>query len=149
MTSQYRSLEELSYRLSHPNSSPHFIKAFREEIRQGRIEAAYLPGKFILPGAVNTRTGTQRLRQHRNMIYRHTDQVDAWFTALNDELNPVRKIKISAEAIINGDLDFTELAAQTRALLQRRYELGQALGQQRTKQRSKRSKQPAKPARQR
>lgn len=134
MTPRYRTLEDLSHQLKRPGSSLTFLKAFRNEVRQGHIDGAYLPGKFTLPGS--TSSGTQRLRQHRNMIYLHTDQVEQWFTNFNASQQRLT-VKVTAEAVINGDVNFQDLVQKTRQAMQQRYDHGQTLGRQQARKRAR------------
>ncbi|CAM3355708.1 hypothetical protein DESA109040_09135 [Deinococcus saxicola] len=137
----YKKLSEQVHELSNPQRSDTFVKMFRDAVRDGKFEAAYMPERFTMPKQF-TRRGSEGtyLRDTKEMLFETTPKFDKWFEEVNRELAAARKggtIKPSVEAIEAGLVDFKQMAAETRKKMQASYEKGQALGQTRSKTKRK------------
>lgn len=134
----YKKLSEQIHELSNPQRSDAFVKLFREAVREGKIEGAYLPSeRFTMPKTF-TRRGSDDTYQRdmREMIFEVTPKFEKWFEDVNRELSVARKgssPKATVENIEAGLIDFKALAADTRKKMQQSYEKGQALGKSRAK----------------
>jgi hypothetical protein len=137
----YRKLSEQVHELSNPQRSDTFVKMFRDAVRDGKFEAAYMPERFTMPKQF-TRRGSEGTYQRdtKEMLFEVTPKFEKWFDETNRELAAARKggtIKPSVEAIEAGLVDFKKMAAETRKKMQASYEKGQALGQTRSKTKRK------------
>ncbi len=137
----YKKLSEQVHELSNPQRSDTFVKMFRDAVRDGKFEAAYMPERFTMPTQF-TRRGSEGTYQRdtKEMLFETTPKFDKWFDEVNRELAAARKggtIKPSVEAIEAGLVDFKQMAAETRKKMQASYEKGQALGQTRSKNKRK------------
>lgn len=137
----YKKLSEQVHELSNPQRSDTFVKMFRDAVRDGKFEAAYMPERFTMPKQF-TRRGSEGTYQRdtKEMLFETTPKFDKWFEEVNRELAAARKggtIKPSVEAIEAGLVDFKQMAAETRKKMQASYEKGQALGQTRSKNKRK------------
>ncbi|MBZ9752563.1 hypothetical protein GO986_19905 [Deinococcus sp. HMF7620] len=133
----YKKLSEQVLELSNPQRSDSFIKLFREAVRQGKFDAAYMPERFTMPKQFSRR-GTEGTyeRDTREMLFDQTEDFDAWFEDTNRSLAAARRggsVKPSVEAIEAGLVDFKTMAEETRRKMQASYEKGQALGKSRSK----------------
>ena len=131
----YITLSDQIKKLHNPQRSDAFVKQLRVSVREGDIDAANLPGRFELPKQFAKRGGdTTYTRTVRDMIIDATPAFEAWFENINRELSPARsggKIKVSAESIEAGLVDFKALAAETRRKMGASFSKGQALGKSR------------------
>lgn len=131
----YRKLSEQVQQLSNPQRSDTFVKRFREAVRAGEIEAAYVPERFELPKAYRRRDeGDTYRRGGRDMVFVLTPAFERWFEGVNRELAPARqggRVAVSAESIEAGLIDFKALAAETRQKMEVKFTKGQALGRSR------------------
>ncbi len=137
----YKKLSEQVHELNNPQRSDTFVKMFRDAVRDGKFEAAYLPERFTMPKQF-TRRGSEDTYQRdtKEMLFEVTTKFEKWFDEVNRELAAARKggtIKPSVEAIEAGLVDFKKMAAETRKKMQASYEKGQALGQTRSKTKRK------------
>lgn len=137
----YKKLSEQIHELSNPQRSDTFVKMFRDAVRDGKFEAAYMPERFTMPKQF-TRRGSEGTYQRdtKEMLFEVTPKFEKWFDEVNRELAAARKggtIKPSVEAIEAGLVDFKTMAAETRKKMQASYEKGQALGQTRSKTKRK------------
>lgn len=135
----YKRLSEQVRELTNPQRSDSFIKLFREAVREGKIEGAYLPERFTLPKAF-TKRGTEGTYQRdaKEMLFDANAKFEKWFDQVNRDLAVSRRgsaLKPTAENIEAGLVDFKALAAETRKKMQASYEKGQALGKGRAKSR--------------
>ncbi|MBZ9714847.1 hypothetical protein [Deinococcus multiflagellatus] len=133
----YKKLSEQVQELSNPQRSDTFIKLFREAVRQGKFDAAYMPERFTMPKQFSRRgsEGTYE-RDTREMLFEQTKAFDEWFDETNRALASARRggnVKPSVEAIEAGLVDFKTMAEETRRKMQASYEKGQALGKSRSK----------------
>ncbi|ULH17346.1 hypothetical protein MF271_19340 (plasmid) [Deinococcus sp. KNUC1210] len=132
----YITLSDQIKKLGNSQRSDSFVKKLREAVREGEIDAADLPGhRFELPKQFSKRGSTETYsRTVRDMIIDGTPEFEAWFQEANKDLSSTRsgKIRVSAENIDAGLVDFKALAAQTRARMQASQSKGQALGKGRT-----------------
>ena len=132
----YITLSDQIKKLHNPQRSDTFVKQLRDAVREGDIMAADLPSRFELPKQY-TRRGSKETytRTIKDMIIDATPVFEAWFGTVNRELTPSRpggRIKVSAEAIEAGLVDFKALAAQTREKMGASFKKGQALGKSRS-----------------
>jgi len=132
----YITLSDQVKKLHNPQRSDTFVKQLRTAVREGEVVAADLSSRFVLPkqyakhGSDETYT-----RMVKDMIIDATPAFEAWFETVNKDLSPARtggKIKVSAEAIEAGLVDFKALAAQTREKMGASFRKGQALGKSRS-----------------
>lgn len=134
----YRKLSEQVQLLTNPQRSDTFVKEFKNAVREGDIEGAYLSNeRFELPKAF-TRRGSQETynRSMREMIFEVTPKFEKWFEDKNRELAATRRggsIKPTIETIEAGLVDFSELAKATRQKMQASYNKGQSLGKSRAR----------------
>ncbi|GGJ81813.1 hypothetical protein [Deinococcus aquiradiocola] len=146
----YRKLSEQVTYLTNPQRSDTFVKLFRNAVREGHFEGAYMPERFQLPKTFNRRGGGESYsREVKEMLFELTPAFEAWFDTINRELAASRKggrIKPSVEAIEAGLVDFKTMAAQTREKMQASFKKGQSLGtsRARTKAGGKTGSKPAK-----
>lgn len=134
----YKKLSEQLQELGNPQRSDAFVKAFREAVRDGKIEATYLPERFTLPKQF-TRRGAEGnyQRDSREMMFEVTPDFEKWFEQTNTELTATARSrggqpKPTAENIEAGLVDFRTLAEETRKKMQASFEKGQALGKSRS-----------------
>ena len=131
----YRKLSEQVLHLANPQRSDTFVKMFRNAVRGGSIEGAYMPERFTLPKAFSKRgSGSSYSRQAKEMLFEVNPAFEQWFDEANRELAASRKggkIKASVEAIEAGLVDFKQMAAETRLKMQASYTKGQSLGKSR------------------
>ncbi|CAM3830645.1 hypothetical protein [Deinococcus frigens] len=137
----YKKLSEQVHELSNPQRSDTFVKMFRDAVRDGKFEAAYMPERFTMPKQF-TRRGSEGSYQRdtKEMLFEVTPKFEKWFDETNRELAAARKggtIKPSVEAIEAGLVDFKQMAAETRKKMQASYQKGQTLGQSRSKTKRK------------
>ncbi len=128
----YITLSEQIRKLHNPQRSDLFVKQLRTAVREGHVVAADLPSRFVLPKQYVRRGSTEMYTRNANdMIIDATPAFEAWFGTVNRDLSRARsgKIKVSAEAIEAGLVDFKALAAQTRTKMGASFQRGQALGQ--------------------
>ncbi|MEF2277172.1 hypothetical protein V3W47_02600 [Deinococcus sp. YIM 134068] len=131
----YKRLSEQLQELSNPQRSDALVRAFREAVRTGEIEATELPERFTMPKEFKRRgaEGTYQ-REAREMLFEPSPKIEKWFEEKNQEYAaaPRRgRVRASVEAIESGELDFKSLAEETRRRMQASYEKGQALGKSR------------------
>ncbi|MFD2609449.1 hypothetical protein ACFSR9_08375 [Deinococcus taklimakanensis] len=136
----YKRLSEQVRELTNPQRSDTFVKLFREAVREGKIEGAYLPAERFTMPKTYTRRGSNDTYQRdmREMLFLVTPKFEKWFEETNRELAVSRKggtLKATAENIEAGLVDFKALAAETRKKMQASYEKGQTLGKTRAKSR--------------
>ena len=131
----YVTLSDQIKKLHNPQRSNAFVKQLRVSVREGDIDAANLPGRFELPKQFAKRgSDTTYTRAVRDMIIDATPAFEAWFENINRELSPARtggKVRVSAESIEAGLVDFKSLAAETRKKMSASFSKGQALGKSR------------------
>jgi len=144
----YITLSDQVKKLHNSQRSDTFVKQLRDDVREGDVAAADLPARFVLPKKY-VRRGSEETytRTVRDMVIDATPAFEAWFEMVNKDLSTARtggKIKVSAEAIEAGLVDFKALAAQTREKMGASFKKGQALGKSRsTVSTSKKTKKPA------
>jgi len=131
----YITLSDQIKKLHHSQRSDTFVKQLRTAVREGAFMAADLPARFPLPKQYSKR-GSDVIynRTVRDMVIDATPAFEAWFETVNRELTPSRtggRIKVSAEAIEAGLVDFKALAAQTREKMGTSFKKRQALGKSR------------------
>ncbi|WP_216323830.1 hypothetical protein [Deinococcus aestuarii] len=133
----YKKLSEQMHELDNVQRSDAFLKLFREAVREGQFEATYLPERFTLPKQFSRRGGEGTYqRETKEMLFEVTPDFEKWFEQTNKDLGATRRagtVKPSLEAIESGQLDFKELAADTRKRMQASFEKGQTLGKSRAK----------------
>lgn len=138
----YRKLSEQVYKLSNPQRSDTFVKMFRDAVRDGQFEAAYMPERFTLPKQFSRRGNTDTYqRDAKEMLFQATPAFEKWFDQANRDLAAARKggtVKPSLEAVEAGLVDFKAMAAETRRKMQASYEKGRTLGTGRAKTKTKR-----------
>lgn len=123
----YKTLDLVLNDLNNTSRSAGFMKMLNTAVREGRVDAAYLPGRVEVPAT--TRSNSAAPRTARNMIIKITPAFDAWFTEVNAALTgPARKPAVTLEAFESGELDFAQYVQETRLLLNSKYERGQQLG---------------------
>ncbi|MBB5235964.1 MULTISPECIES: hypothetical protein [Deinococcus] len=133
----YKKLSEQMQELSNPQRSDAFVRQFRDAVREGKIDAMYLPERFTMPKEFRRRgaEGSYQ-RDARDMLFEVTPDAEQWFEQTNTDLAaPSRRSgtpKPTAENIEAGLVDFRALAEETRRKMQASYEKGQALGQSRS-----------------
>ena len=131
----YVTLSDQIKKLHNPQRSNAFVKQLRVSVREGDIEAANLQGRFELPKQFARRGSDMTYtRTVKDMIIDATPAFVAWFENINRELSPARgggKVKVSAESIEAGLVDFKALAAETRRKMGASFTKGQALGKSR------------------
>lgn len=134
----YKRLSEQLQDLKNPQRSDAFVRQFREAVREGKIEATYLPERFTMPKEFRRRgeEGSYQ-RDAREMLFDLTPDFEKWFTQTNEDLAaavPRRGgvPKPTAENIEAGVVDFKALAEETRRKMQSSFEKGQALGKSRS-----------------
>ncbi|EYB66954.1 hypothetical protein DEIPH_ctg060orf0034 [Deinococcus phoenicis] len=139
----YKKLSEQLQELGNPQRSDAFVRQFREAVREGKIDATYLPERFTLPKEFKRRgaEGSYQ-RDSREMLFEVTPDFEQWFEQTNNDLaaTPTRRSgtpKPTAENIEAGVVDFKALAEETRRKMQASYEKGQALGRSRSQGRAK------------
>lgn len=137
----FRKLSEQVTYLTNPQRSDTFVKLFRNAVREGKFEGAYMPERFTLPKAFSRRGGgASYSREAKEMLFELSASFDKWFDETNRELAASRKggkIKPSVEAIEAGLVDFKAMAAETRQKMQASYKKGQSLGKSRAKTKKK------------
>lgn len=137
----YRKLSEQVHKLSNAQRSDTFVKMFRDAVRDGKFEAAYMPERFTLPKQFSRRGDSDTYqRDAKEMLFQATPAFEKWFEQTNRELASARKggsIKPSLENIEAGLVDFKTMAAETRKKMQASYEKGRALGKGRAKTKRK------------
>lgn len=141
----YKKLSEQMQELKNPQRSDAFVRQFREAVREGKIDATYLPERFTLPKEFKRRGaegGYQR--DSREMLFEVTPDFEQWFEQTNNDLaaSPSRRSgtpKPTVENIEAGVVDFRALAEETRRKMQASYEKGQALGRSRSQGQAKKS----------
>lgn len=134
----YRKLSEQVQLLTNPQRSDTFVKEFKNAVREGEFEAAYLSNeRFQLPKEFSRRGSDQTYsRSMREMIFEVTPAFEKWFESKNRELAATRRggsIKPSIETIEAGLVDFKSLAQQTRQKMQASFNKGQSLGKSRAR----------------
>jgi hypothetical protein len=131
----YVTLSDQIKKLHNPQRSDAFVKQLRIGVREGDIMAADLPTRFELPKQYARRgTTTTYTRRTKDMVIDATPDFEDWFVNVNKELSPARsggKIKVSAESVEAGLVDFAALAAETRKKMSASFSKGQALGKSR------------------
>jgi len=131
----YITLSDQIRKLHNPQRSDAFVKQLRTAVREGDITAADLPNRFELPKKYAKRASSETYtRSVKDMVIDGTPAFEAWFETVNRELSPSRsggKIKVSAESIEAGLVDFKALAAETRKKMSASFDKGQALGKSR------------------
>lgn len=134
----YKKLSEQIHELSNPQRSDAFVKMFREAVRQGEFEAAYMSERFTMPKQFSRRgaEGTYQ-REAKEMLFETTPAFNKWFEQTNQELAASSRRsgtpKPTLENIEAGLVDFSAMAAETRKKMQASYEKGQALGKSRAR----------------
>jgi len=135
MVMPYITLSDQIKKLNNPQRSDTFVKQLRDAVREGDIDAADTPGRFELPKKFTKRGSTETYtRTAKDLIIDGTPEFEAWFAKVNKELTPTRagsRIKVSAETIEAGLVDFKALAAETRRKMGASFEKGQKLGSSR------------------
>ncbi|WP_412030562.1 hypothetical protein [Deinococcus yunweiensis] len=134
---EYQKLSEQVQKLSNAQRSDAFVKLFRDAVRDGQFEAAYLPERFTLPKQYSRRGSEDTYQKDtKEMLFDVTPAFETWFEQTNRELAATRKgstIKPTLENIESGLVDFKAMAAETRQKMQASYTKGQALGKSRSK----------------
>jgi len=148
----YLKLSDQVAKLANPQRSDSFVKAFKEAVREGQFEAAYMnTERFQLPKEFSRRNSDETYnRSAREMIFESTPEFDTWFDETNRSLAANRtggKIKTSIESISSGLVDFKALAAETRQKMQASYDKGQQLGSSRAARKTAPKKAAAKTTR--
>jgi hypothetical protein len=137
----YRKLSEQVVHLTNPQRSDTFVKMFRNAIREGKFDGAYMPERFTLPKSFSRRGGGASYnREVKEMLFEISPDFDKWFDETNRELAASRKggkIKPSVEAIEAGLVNFKEMAAETRQKMQASFKKGQSLGKSRARTKNK------------
>ncbi|ADV68919.1 hypothetical protein [Deinococcus maricopensis] len=141
----YRKLSEQIEKLTNPQRSDTFVKAFRDAVREGDIDAAFLPERFTLPKQFSVRGSDEvRTKDVKDMLFEVTPDFDEWFENINRELSTGRRgarVKPTADNITAGLVDFKALAEETRKKMEASFSKGQTLG----KSRAKGDKKPGRP----
>jgi len=130
----YITLSDQIKKLHNPQRSDTFVRQLRDAVRKGDIDAAEIPSRFELPKKFAKRGGGTYTRTAKDLIIDGTPEFEAWFARVDKELIPTRansKIKVTAEAIEAGLVDFKALAAETRKKMGASFEKGQKLGNNR------------------
>lgn len=131
----YITLSDQIKKLHNPQRSDTFVKWLRIAIRDGDVDAASTPGRFELPKTFSKKGSTEKYtRTTRDLIIDGTPEFEAWFAKVNKELSPTRtggKVKVTAQAVEAGLVDFKALAAETRKKMGASFEKGQKLGSSR------------------
>jgi hypothetical protein len=131
----YLKLSEQVSRLTNPQKSDTFVKAFRNAVREGQFEAIDIKSRFELPKQFARRGSDQPYtRTVRDMIFETSPAFDTWFEEVNRQLATSRAggvLKPTMENIEAGLVDFKALAAETRRKMQGSFDKGQKLGQSR------------------
>ncbi len=72
----YKKLSEQVHELSNPQRSDTFVKMFRDAVRDGKFEAAYMPERFTMPKQF-TRRGSEGSYQRdtKEMLFEVTPQI--------------------------------------------------------------------------
>ena len=94
------------------------MKAFRDAVREGDIDAAFLPEPFTLPKRFSV-LGSDEVRSKdvKDMLFDLTPEVEAWFENINRELSAGRRgarVKPTADNLQAGQVDSKALAEETR-----------------------------------
>jgi hypothetical protein len=131
----YRKLSDQVRELDDPQRSDTFVKLFRNAVREGEFDAAYIPERFELPKQYSRRGSEERYaRDAKDMVFEVTPGFQKWFENVNRELSGGRRaarVKPSLDAFEKGDLDFKALAEETRRKMDASFKKGQNLGQSR------------------
>jgi len=131
----YITLSDQIKKLHNPQRSDTFVKRLQDAIREGDVDAVSAPGRFELPKKFTKHGSTETYtRKTKDLIIDGTPEFEMWFARVNKELTPTRangKIKVTAEAIEAGLVDFKALAAETRRKMGASFEKGQTLGKSR------------------
>jgi len=131
----YITLNDQVKKLNNPQRSDTFVKQLRTAVREGNVMAADLPACFPLPKQYAKRgSDVTYNRTVKDMVIDAPPAFEAWFATVNRKLTPSRtggRIKVSAEAIEAGLVDFKALAAQTREKMGASFKKGRALGKNR------------------
>lgn len=111
-------------------------------MREGRFDAIYLPERFQLPKQFSKRGSEETYAKDvKDMVFDATPAFESWFENVNNDLGARKRggaVKPSLEAIESGAVDFRALADETRRKMEASFYKGQALGQSRARQTTKR-----------
>ena len=131
----YVKLSDQVSKLTNPQRSDTFVKAFRNAVREGQFEATDIKARFELPKQFSKRGSDQPYtRTRRDMIFETSPEFGTWFEEINRQLASSRAggiLKPTIENIEAGLVDFRALAAETRRKMQGSFNKGQALGHSR------------------
>ncbi|WP_027483741.1 hypothetical protein [Deinococcus pimensis] len=131
----YRKLSEQIRELDNPQRSDTFVKLFRNAVREGEFDAAYIPERFELPKQYSRRGSEEKYaRDAKDMVFEVTPKFEKWFESIRKDLGNARRaarVKPSIDAFERGELDFKALAEETRRKMDASFKKGQNLGQSR------------------
>ena len=131
----YVKLSDQVSKLTNPQRSDTFVKAFRNAVREGQFEATDIKARFELPKQFSKRGSDQPYtRTRRDMIFETSPEFGTWFEEINRQLASSRAggiLKPTIENIEAGLVDFRALAAETRRKMQGSFNKGQQLGHSR------------------
>ncbi|WP_371827343.1 hypothetical protein [Deinococcus sp. QL22] len=122
--------------LDNPQRSDRFVKHLKTAVREGEIDAVYLPERFPLPKEFQRRGAEGKSqRSAREMLIEVTPAFERWLVETSVTLARRRNVRtvVSAQSIEAGEVDFRALAEATRRQMQASYEKGRALGLSRGK----------------
>jgi hypothetical protein len=122
---KYQKLSEVIAELDNPQRSDTFVKHLKVAVREGQVEAAYLPERFTLPKEFQRRgaEGSYQ-RDAREMLIEVTPDFETWLEETRAALasRPRRgRVPVSVQSIEAGEVDFKALAEETRRKMQASY----------------------------
>lgn len=132
----YQKLSEVIALLDNPQRSDRFVKTLNAAVREGQIDAVYLPERFTLPKDFQRRGAEGKYQlSAREMLIEVTPAFERWLVETSVALASRRSVRmvVSVQSIEAGQVDFKALAEVTRRQMQASYEKGQALGLSRGK----------------
>ena len=140
----YIRLSEIVANFPEVQQSDALVKRLRAAVREGELVAAELPERFVLPKQFRKKKlGDSYRRDTRELVFEATPLLQKWVEDATESLRGVqrpRKVVITAAAIENGEVDFRELAAQTRAAIQAKFERGHDLVRSRNAARKRKNR---------
>lgn len=138
MTDDYVTLSDLTSSLSNPQTSEQYAKLFLKAVREGKILAAQLTEQFELPKQFTRRDQEKTLyrKKHANYLAEKSPDFDQWHLETVRQLRGQQRGKtpITRQAVEKGEVDFQQLASQTRQQLNEKFERGHRLGKNRHQQ---------------
>ncbi|MFB9990878.1 hypothetical protein ACFFLM_02620 [Deinococcus oregonensis] len=137
---KYQKLSEVIAILDNPQRSDRFVKHLKTAVREGEIDAVYLPERFSLPKDVQRRSAEGKSqRSVREMLIEVTPAFERWLVETSVALARRRNVRtvVNAQSIEAGEVDFQALVEETRRQMQASYEKGRVLGSSRGKTPSK------------